>query len=469
MKLSVLGTGYVGLVTAACFAELGHRVVGVDKNPEVIAKLTAGIPTIYEPGLEELLVTNTRTGRLRFTTSVNDAMEHGEVVFLCVGTPSLSNGDVDLSQVDEIVHSIAPLLIGYKLIVEKSTVPVTTAHRIYSAVRRVVGDKHGFDLASNPEFLREGSAIRDFLHPDRIVIGADADRARERLLELYRGDFDCPILVTDIKTAELIKHASNAFLAARISFINMVADLCERLDVDVGTLARGMGMDSRIGPRFLEAGLGYGGSCFPKDIRAFTKIAEGAGLDFALLREVERINNERVPRLLGKIGQALSTIRGKVIGVLGTAFKPNTDDIREAPSLKVIPALKEAGGILRVYDPHASWNIARVHPPDDQLCYVASVYEAAQGANGLVVLTDWEEFRSLDFQTIRDLMRTPIIIDGRNLFTPQAMREQGFDYYSMGRSDAIAGSTGPEPARVGSGDLKSALPESPAYRSGQGT
>lgn len=458
MKLSIFGTGYVGLVSAVCFAELGHSVIGVDKNPDVVSRLAAGVPTIYEPGLEEPLRSNLRSGRLRFTTRADEAVAHSDIVFLCVGTPGRPDGQVELAQVEEVAQTIAPLLAGYRLIVEKSTVPVHTAHRIYSAVRRVVGDGQDFDVASNPEFLREGSAIRDFLHPDRIIIGADTDRARALLLELYGGNFDCPVLVTDVKTAELIKHASNAFLAAKISFINALSDLCERVGVDVVTVAKGVGMDARIGPRFLEAGLGYGGSCFPKDIKAFTKIAQDAGLDFALLREVERINDERVPRLLRKVERALPRLRGTILGVLGVAFKPNTDDIREAPSLKVIPGLKERGGVLRVYDPQAAKNMARVHPPDGQLCYVGSAYEAAQGASALVILTDWEEFRSLDLPRIRELMRTPIIIDGRNLFTPRKMREQGFAYYSLGRSDVIPPSSHEWEARGSGEELRSARP-----------
>lgn len=452
MKLSIFGTGYVGLVSAVCFAELGHRVVGVDANPEVAARLADGVPTFYEPGLAEPLRSNLSAGRLRFTTRADEAIEHSDIVFLCVGTPTLPDGHVDLSQVEVVAERIATLLNGYKLIVEKSTVPVNTAHRIDAAIRRIVGNRLDFDVASNPEFLREGSAIRDFLHPDRIIIGADTDRARALLQELYGVGFVCPVLVTDIRAAELIKHASNAFLAAKISFINTVSDLCERVGVDIVTVAKGVGMDSRIGPRFLEAGLGYGGSCFPKDIKAFTRMAEDVGLDFGLLKEVERINDERVPRLLKKVKRALPEIRGKILGVLGVAFKPNTDDIREAPSLKVIPGIEDLGGVLRVYDPQAAVNLARVHPPGDRLRYVGSAYEAAEGASALVILTDWEEFRSLDLQRIRGLMRTPIIVDGRNLFSPREMRERGFEYYSLGRGDVVPSSSHSREGRGSSDD-----------------
>ncbi len=435
MKISIFGTGYVGLVSAVCLADLGHEVIGVDKDAEVVGRLADGVPTIYEPGVHGRLAVNLAANRLRFTTRPEDAMECSEIVFLCVGTPARSDGSADLGQVEEVARSIAPLLNGYKLIVEKSTVPANTAHWIGCTLRRFAGTEHDFDVASNPEFLREGSAIQDFLRPNRIVIGADTDRARSLLLKLYRSGFDCPVLVTDVKTAELIKHTSNAFLAAKISLINLIADLCEQLGVDVTTVAKGIGLDPRIGDGFLDAGLGYGGSCFPKDIRAFIHMAGEFGVDFALLREVERINERRVGRLLKKIERALWVVHGKVIGVLGLAFKANTDDIREAPSLRVIPALEHAGAILRMYDPRAAENFKNLYPPTDRLAYAESVDDAAQGADALLILTDWHEFRSLDFERLRKLMRTPILIDGRNLFSPADMREHGFEYYSLGRGD----------------------------------
>ncbi len=429
--------GAVGLVSATCFAELGHEVIGVDKEPGIIARLQDAVPTVHEPGLQPLLASNLEAGRLRFTTSPVEAMDFADVVFLCVGTPPRPDGRADLSQVEDVARGIAPLLNGYKLIVEKSTVPVNTAYWIDSTVRRFAEPGHDFDVASNPEFLREGSAINDFLHPDRIVIGANSDRARAVMLELYGDGLDCPILVTDVNTAELIKHAANAFLASKISFINMVSDLCERIGVDVVTVAKGLGYDPRIGDRFLEAGLGYGGSCFPKDVKAFVRVAEDVGVNFGLLREVERINDSRAGRLLRKIDRALWVVRDKTIGILGVAFKPETDDIREAPSLKVVPALKDAGAVLQIHDPSAMSNFARAFPPDRQLRYVPSAYDAASDAHALVILTEWDEFRSLDFERLRWLMRTPIVVDGRNLFDPRAMLDSGFEYYSLGRSDAV--------------------------------
>lgn len=448
MKLCIFGTGYVGLVTAVCFADLGHSVIAVDKDDAMIAGLAMGTPAFYEPGLAQRLTRCLEGGRLVFTTRAEEAVKHAEIVFLCVGTPPRPDGSADPAQVEEVARTLARVLDGYKLIVEKSTVPVNTAAWIDRTIRRFAPGAQNFDVASNPEFLREGFAIHDFLHPDRIVIGVDSERAKELLLELYGTDFDCPILVTDCKTAELIKHAANAFLATKISFINMVADVCNEVGVDVTTVARGLGLDKRIGQDFLTAGLGFGGSCFPKDLKAFMKIAHDKGVDFALLREVERINERRVELLLRKVEQTLWVVRDKTIGVLGLAFKPETDDIREAPSLKVIPRLKEDGAILRVYDPRATRNFERIFPPDDRLRYVESPYDAATDAHALIILTDWEEFRSLDFARIRSLMHSPIILDGRNLFSVREMEEKGFEYYSLGRGGTtlpVAFPTTPEP------------------------
>ncbi len=450
MNLAVFGTGYVGLVTCVCFAELGHSVVAVDKDRERIARLADGSPTIFEPGLQEMLVSSLETGRLMFTTSAERAMSASEVVFLCVGTPSHSNGEADLSQVEEVVNGIAPMLDGYKLIVEKSTVPVNTAYWIDRKIRCLAAPTHDYDVASNPEFLREGQAIRDFLHPDRIVIGADSERARSLLLGLYGSDFDCPILATNVKTAELIKHASNAFLATKISFINMISDLCDGLGVDVAVVAKGMGLDPRIGSRFLNAGLGFGGSCLPKDLRAFVRIAEELGIDVSLLRDVERVNEERVDRFMRKIERALWVVGGKTVGVLGGAFKPDTSDIRGAPGLKALARLKEAGAVLRVYDPKAAGNLVKIYPPDGRLDYVDSPYDAATGAHALVILTEWAEFQSMDLARVRSLMRTPIIIDGRNLFDPAEMRRKGFEYHSLGRGDVTM--RDPHPGTLAAGD-----------------
>lgn len=434
MNLSVLGTGYVGLVTAVCFAELGHHVVGVDTNPETIAGLAMGRPSFYEPELEEMLTRNLAAGRVAFTTRAEEALQSADIVFLCVGTPSRSDGAADCVQVEEAARIIAPLLNGYTLIVEKSTVPLNTAYRISRTIRGFAGRPCNIDVASNPEFLREGCAIRDFLAPDRVIIGVDSDRARSLLLDLYR-DFDCPILVTNVRTAELIKHAANAFLATKLSFINMVSELCEAVGVDVATIARGIGLDRRIGEHYLQAGLGFGGACLPKDLKAFMKMADEVGVDFGLLQEVERVNRRRVDLLLKKVERALWVIRGKVVAVLGAAFKHGTDDIRGAPCLTVIPKLRKNGAVIRVHDPQAARNLARVFPPDDRLSYAASPYDAVRDAHAMLILTDWDEFRGLDLSRIRSLMRTPIVIDGRNLFDAGEMRDAGFEYYTLGRSD----------------------------------
>jgi UDPglucose 6-dehydrogenase len=428
-------------------AQLGHTVTAVDKDPDVVARLSDGTPTIHEPGLAALLTDNLGSARLRFTTRAEEAASESDVIFLCVGTPPRADGRADLCQVEEVARTIAPMLDGYKLIVEKSTVPARTARWIDWTIRRLAGREREFDVASNPEFLREGTAVRDFLHPDRIVIGADSDRARALLLDLYKKSFDCPIVMTSVTTAELIKQTSNAFLATKISFINLVADLCEELGVDVATVARGVGLDARIGNHFLKAGLGFGGSCLPKDLSALIRVAEDSGVDVGLLREVERINTARVDRLLAKVERALWVLRHKVIGVLGVAFKPDTDDIRGAPSLAVVPRLHDAGALARVWDPAAVPKLKALYPPDDRLAYVDSAYEAARGAHALVILTDWGEFRSLDLARVRALMRTPIIVDGRNLFEPAEMQAAGFEYYSLGRGEATLHAE-PEPVRV---------------------
>src|SRR5438094_2770254 len=442
MRLGIFGTGYAGLVTSVCLAELGQTVTAVDKDPDIVATLSQGQSTIHEPGLPELLVNNIKAGRLKFTTRSEDAIAGSDIIFVCVGTPPRSDGRADLCQVEEVARTIAPLLDGYKLVVEKSTVPARTARSISWTIRRLAGPEHEFDVASNPEFLREGSAVRDFLHPDRIVIGADSGRARSLLLDLYKPSFDCPIVVTSVTTAEFIKQTANAFLAAKISFINVMSDLCEALGVDVRTVAQSIGMDPRIGADFLNAGLGFGGACLPKDLSALISVAEENGLDIRMLQEVERINSARVDRLLTKIERALWIVRHKVVAVLGVAFKGNTDDIRGAPSLTVVPRLHDAGASLRIYDPAAMPKLQAMYPPDDRLVYAESAMDAARDANALVILTDWEEFRRLDLDRLRSVMRSPIIIDGRNLFRPAQLEAAGFEYYSLGRGDVTPGSNG---------------------------
>src|SRR5437879_3360969 len=422
MRLGVFGTGYAGLVTSVGLAELGHAVTAIDKDPDIVARLADGRPTFHEPGLQELLTSNLQAGRLRFTTRAEEATAAADIIFLCVGTPPRADGRADLYQVEEVARTIAPLLDGYKLVVEKSTVPARTAYWIDWTIRRLAGREREFDVASNPEFLREGSAVQDFLHPDRIVIGADTGRARSLLRDLYERSFDCPIVVTSVTTAELIKQTANSFLATKISFINMVSDLCEELGVDVTTVARGVGLDPRIGRHFLNAGLGFGGSCLPKDLSALIRVAGDHGVDVSMLREVERINAARVDRLLAKVEQALWVPRQKVIGVLGVAFKPDTDDIRGAPSFAVVPRLHDAGAHLRLFDPAAMPTLKALYPPADRLTYVESAFAAAQDAHALVILTDWEEFRCLDLGRVRSIVRSAIIIIGRHIFEPGELR-----------------------------------------------
>ena len=435
MRLGIFGTGYAGLVTSVCLAQLGHTVTAMDTDAGIVARLSQGIATIHEPGLPELLRANLEAGRLRFTTQAEDAIAGSDIIFVCVGTPPRSDGRADLCQVEEVARTIAHQLDGYKLIVEKSTVPARTARWITWTIRRLAGPQHEFDVASNPEFLREGSAVRDFMHPDRIVIGADSGRARSLLLDLYKPRFDCPIVVTSVTTAEFIKQTANAFLAAKISFINVMADLCDALGVDVRTVAQSIGMDPRIGADFLNAGLGFGGACLPKDLSALITVAEENGVDIGMLKEVQRINTARADRLLAKIERALWIVRHKVVAVLGVAFKANTDDIRGAPSLTVVPWLHDAGANLRIYDPAAMPRLQALYPPDDRLVYAESAMDAARDANALVILTDWDEFRCLDLDRLRSVMRSPIIIDGRNLFTPTQLEAAGFEYYSLGRGD----------------------------------
>ncbi len=435
MRITVVGGGYVGLVTGVCFSHLGNEVLIVEKVPEKVELLRKGISPIYEPGLDELLREGLEKNRLSFTTSLRKGVSFSEVIFICVGTPSLPDGSADLSQVEEVARLTALNMDSYRLLVEKSTVPVNTHQLVKKTVQRYLRKEVPFDVASNPEFLREGSAVSDFLNPDRIVVGVESSRAKEIMEELYRPltDRGFPLLVTDPATAELIKHASNSFLAMKISFINMIADLCERTGADVTLVAEGMGYDRRIGREFLRAGIGYGGSCFPKDVKAFIKIAQDHGVDFALLREVEKINAGRIEVLMEKILKALWTLRDKRIAVWGLSFKPNTDDIREAPSLKVIPRLLEKGATVVAYDPQAMDNFRSVFPEGDRLHYATDMYSAVKSAEALILLTEWEEFARADLKKVRELMSLPILIDGRNVYDPAELKELGFEYFSIGR------------------------------------
>ncbi|MCL6479794.1 MAG: UDP-glucose/GDP-mannose dehydrogenase family protein [Peptococcaceae bacterium] len=432
-RLCVIGLGYVGLVTASCFARLGHRVAGVDKDLKKVELLSEGIPTFFEPGLEELIQDGLRKNLLLFTDNISNAISRSDIIFICVGTPPDENGQADLSQLEEVSRAIARNLNGYKLIVEKSTVPAGTAEKIKQTIKLANGNKCSFDVASNPEFLREGSAVADFLRPDRVVLGVESSRAEKMLRELYR-EFSCPVLTTDIATAELIKHASNAFLAMKISYINLVADICEKVGADVNLVADGMGYDRRIGREFLNAGAGYGGSCFPKDVKAFASMASDLGVDVTLLKEVDRINERRIFSIIKKLEEALWVCKNKRIAVLGLAFKPNTDDVRESPGIKLAQALVGKGGKVTCYDPKAMDNARHeLNGLGDLLTFAENPYDAAKKADALVFMTEWPEFKKLDFHKIRQLMRTPVIIDGRNFFKPE-MLKPGFWYCGIGRN-----------------------------------
>lgn len=419
----------MGLTTGACLAKIGHKVICVDSDVDKIDLLKRGEMPIYEPELKEIVADAVRENRLSFVTDIKRAVLESEVCFIAVGTPPLDSGEPDLTYVERVVRDIAASMDGYRLIVEKSTVPVQTGKWIKKTVERYNRANIPFDVASNPEFLREGSAVHDFLHPDRIVIGVETTRARNILTEIYRP-INAPVIVTDIESAELIKHASNAFLAMKISFANALAVICEASGADVRLVVDGMGMDKRIGRAFLDAGVGYGGFCFPKDLRAFIRIAEELGYDFQLLKEVEKINQETKQRFVRKIRKALWNLKGKNIGILGLAFKPNTDDMRFAPSIDIINALIAEGARIRAYDPKAMKNARKILPDID---YCNNALEVAVDADLLAVITEWEEFKNLDLKEIKEKMRLPIICDGRNIFDPDTVRKQGFTYIGMGR------------------------------------
>jgi len=433
MKIAVIGTGYVGIVTAAGLAEFGHTVIGADKVAEKIVKISNGEVPIYEPGLETLLKANLKKGTLTFSSDLDRTIQAADVIFVCVGTPQGDDGSADMSQIEEVSRQIAQNLNKYKVVVEKSTVPVKTSSWIKRTITLYKKSDQEFDVASNPEFLREGSAVDDFLKPDRIIIGVESDRARDMLTKIY-ARFEDRLFVTNIDTAELIKHASNSFLAMKISYINLMANLCERTNADVEQVAKGMGLDPRIGERFLKAGLGYGGSCFPKDLKALIKIGEDLGVNMNLLKETDRVNAERTRLFLEKIKRALWILKDKRIGLLGLAFKPETDDIREAPAIQLIKDLLNEGAILRLYDPESAANMKELYPEDKvRISYCKTPYEAASGANALLFCTEWKEFTELDLARIKGLMANPIIIDGRNIFEPEGVKKLGFEYYCVGR------------------------------------
>jgi UDPglucose 6-dehydrogenase len=455
VKLSVIGCGYVGLVTGSCLAEAGHEVVATDNDPARIAALTAGQIPIYEPNLEPVLGGAVRAGRLRFTEDSAEAVRAGDALFICVGTPPLESGEADLSAIDNVARLIATESQAPKLVIEKSTVPAQTGQELKRALGHY-GRRGGitFRVASNPEFLREGTAIGDFFHPDRIVVGVEERESAEQLRQIFRpileGHFRCPVhaakcppaaqpdfLVTTIASAELIKHASNSFLALKISYANVLADLCERLGANIDEVTYAMGLDPRIGGKFLNAGLGFGGFCLPKDIQAFIRLADRAGVDFTLLKEAERVNKERVSQLLEKVKRGLWVVRGKQVGVLGLAFKPNTDDIRFAPAIEVIRRLLAEGASVRATDPQA---MARTRELFPGLSYSEDAYAVARGADALLILTEWEQFRKLDWRRIHGEMARPLIIDARNLLRPDTMTALGFEYMSFGRPETVAAS-----------------------------
>lgn len=451
VTIAVVGSGYVGLVASACFAEVGHRVICVDNDEAKVRTLREGGIPIHEEYLPELLDRHRGDG-LEFTTDLRMAVRAAQAIFIAVGTPQSSTGSADLSYVDAVASEVARAIDSYKVIVEKSTVPVYTNEWISRVIERNGVSAEMFDVASNPEFLREGTAVVDFLHADRIVIGTATSRAAELLTQVYEplisGAYfasdravpgPCseqnppPLLLTSTKAAEIIKHASNAFLATKISFINVVANICEAAGADVEEVARGMGMDTRIGNKFLRAGVGYGGSCFPKDVAAFRHVGEVVGVDFGLLHEVEKINEEQKLRFFQKIRSALWTFRGKKIGVLGLAFKGGTDDIRESPAVDIVQRLIEEGCFVNAYDPAAAERTQEIIPAGPHMQYVDDPYAAAQDADALLILNDWQEFAELDLDKLHYTLRYPIVIDGRNLYDPATMTHHGFTYLSVGR------------------------------------
>ncbi|MBL4888628.1 MAG: UDP-glucose/GDP-mannose dehydrogenase family protein [Candidatus Lindowbacteria bacterium] len=440
-SVAIVGAGYVGLVSGTCLAEVGHTVYCIDNNEEKIKLLSEGGCPIYEPGLQELLDRNRKAGRLKFTTSINEGLQNSEIIFIAVNTPPRDDGSADLSYVENVAREIAQRMADlpegtFRLIVDKSTVPVETADKVSRTIRMAAPKGRQFAISSNPEFLREGTAVGDFLKPDRIVVGVEnpganpMSRSEELMRELYKP-FDSPLLVTDIRSAEIIKHASNAFLATKISFINAVSHLAEAAGADIKLIAKGMGLDPRIGMSFLCAGLGYGGSCFPKDVQAFYRIARDKGVDMSILREVEKINEAQRQTFLRKVSEALWVVKDKKIAVWGLSFKPNTDDMRSAPSIDAINALVEEGAHIIAYDPAAMEKAKDVLPKE--ITYAKSASDAIDGADALLLITEWDEFQDYDLDKIKTLLKQPLIIDGRNVYDPIEMKERGFVYYSMGR------------------------------------
>ena len=429
MKITVIGTGYVGLTSGTCLAELGNDVICVDVIKEKIDMLNKGEMPIYEPGLKELVSRNVKEGRLKFTTDIKGAIKHSEIIFICVGTPPKNNGEADLSYVEDVAKEIAEHMDSYKVIVEKSTVPVETGEKVKESIKQNNKNNVEFDVVSNPEFLREGSAVEDTFNPDRIVIGTDSKKAADIMKKLY-SPIKSPLIITDIRSAEIIKHASNSFLATKISFINAIAHICELTNADVEKVSEGLGYDKRIGKSFLNAGIGYGGFCFPKDASAFIRIAEKLGYDFKLLKEVQNINEKQIDFFIKKIEKALWNIKGKKIGVLGLAFKPNTDDMRFAPSVEIINILQKGGAKIKAYDPEAIENAKKILKDVE---YCEDAYKTAEDVDALLILTEWNEFKEIDLGKIKSLMKNNLVIDGRNIYNPEEMKKSGLKYVSIGR------------------------------------
>ncbi len=432
MDLAIVGSGYVGLVTGACFADVGHNVICVDNDAQKIKQLQAGEVPIYEPGLEEIIHRNVSAHRLRFTGSIEEGVENSQIVFIAVPTPQQPDGDVDLSFLEKVAREIAGVLTDYRVIVDKSTVPVKTGEKVAESIKRY--NRHGadFDVVSNPEFLREGCAVADLMKPDRIVIGAQSERAIDLMKKVYEP-FMAPILVTDINSAELIKHCANSFLALKISYINAVSAICETSGADVEKVADGIGMDHRIGRDFLNAGIGYGGSCFPKDIAAFITISDRLGVPFTLLKEVQRINNSQKERFLKVIRETLWVLREKRIAVWGLTFKPDTDDLRSSVAIDLVADLLREGAHVIAYDPKGTQKARAIKPIADAE-FASSALEAVNDAEALIIATEWNEFANVDLAVVKEKMRTPIVFDGRNLLDPETMCRLGFHYYSIGRA-----------------------------------
>lgn len=431
MSLCVIGTGYVGLVTGAVFSDLGYTVYCVDSDRSKIDMLNSGKMPIYEPGLEEIVERNTNDGRLFFSRDIGDCIKRSEIIFIAVGTPPGADGYADLSAVNAVAKTVAENLTSYKVVVNKSTVPVGTGDIVKEIILANRPDTSiEFDVVSNPEFLREGTAITDTLKPDRIVIGASSQAAAMRLVELY-APLERPMVITDIHSAEVIKYAANAFLATKISFINAVANICELVGADVHKVAKGIGLDNRIGSTFLNAGLGWGGSCFGKDTSCFITTADKYGYDFKLLKSVVNINSEQPARFVKKIKNVIGDLNGKTIAVLGLAFKPSTDDLRDGKSIEIMQQLSSFGAKIRAYDPIAMDNAKKAHPDFD---YCADPYEAATGADAIVIVTEWNEFKFLDFERLKNIMHSPLVFDGRNMFDPDRIRNKGLEYHCIGRA-----------------------------------